>query len=189
MIGRGGGSPRARQGAALGCVALLALATACSSGDGSASSDTRATTTTTAAPRVSRVAVDLTLTGDRTATVKGTKGTCAVSEEFGGSTYEFAGKDYPSLGPEGSISIRGPIKLQNTGLPPSAKVVVTDAGFVTPDNTPGISISDNQLTVLVNVPLQGGIGGISEDNNIDPLENDLRAQLTGSIRCYLRRSN
>ena len=51
-----------------------------------------------------------------------------------------------------------------------------------------ITISDNQLTVMVNAPLQGGLAG-AEDINVEAPENDLRAQLTGSIRCSVRRSN
>ena len=48
---------------------------------------------------------NLTITGDRTATIQGTKGSCAIPP-FGSATYAFSGADYPSLGANGSLERR-----------------------------------------------------------------------------------
>jgi hypothetical protein len=178
-------SPRAAVAACLAGVVLLAGG--CNSDDGSAAPDTRPTTTTTSGPRVTGVAVDITITGDRTATVQGTKGKCTIPE-FGAPTYEFSGADYPSLGAGGSISIAGPVSVANGTVPANAKVTITgadpstDVGFLsTPEGT-GITLTRNQLVVMLDAPLTGGLGG-AEDISLNPAENDLSARMSGSIRC------
>src|SRR5690242_20128421 len=101
-----------------GVVAALLLVSACSSGGSSTTATTRRPrTTTTTRPDVTGVQVNLTLTGDRTATIQGTKGTCTIPA-FGAPSYEFTGKDYPTLGPKGSLTITGPVVVNGTvGVP------------------------------------------------------------------------
>jgi hypothetical protein len=151
------------------------------------------TTTTTAAAKTMDATVTLTITGDRTATVQGTQGTCTIPE-FGAPTYEFSGADYPTLGTRGSISIAGPVTVANGTVPASAKVTLTgadpanDVGFLSDPQGTGISLSGNQLVVMLDAPLTGGLGG-AEDINLDPAANNLSARMTGSIRCRTSGSN
>lgn len=178
-----------------GVVAASVIVAGCGSDNGSAAPNTRATTTTTPGPRITDVEVNLSLTGDRTATVQGTKGKCTIPR-FGAPTYDFAGKDYPSLGPEGSISIAGPVTVANGSgsVPANVKVTLTtadpanDVGFLSDVNGTGISLSRNDLVVMLDAPLTGGLGGAEDINLLDP-ENSLSARLTGSIRCVESKSD
>jgi hypothetical protein len=176
-----------RSGRAFGAaVGVMLLVTACSSGGNSTSASTRRSgTRTPSEPRVTGVQVNLTVTGDRTAVIQGSKGTCSIPP-FGAPTYTFNGKDYPTLGKNGSVSIAGPLIINGgAGVPASAKVIVDDVGLLSPANGSGISLSKNELVVMVNAPISGGTGD-SADNNLDAPSATVHAQLTGSIRCTTR---
>lgn len=164
-------------------MAALLLVGACSSGGGSSTPSTRRSgTTTTTRPEVTGVQVNLTLTGDRTATIQGTKGSCTIPA-FGAPSYEFTGKDYPTLGSKGSLTISGPVEVNGTvAVPASAKVLLADVGLTSPTDGSGISLTNNNMTVTVDTQVGGGTGQ-SEDINLDNPSNTVTAQLTGSIRC------
>jgi hypothetical protein len=168
-----------------GVLAALLLVGACSSGGGSSTtaSTRRAGTTTTTNADISGVQVNLTLTGDRTATIQGAKGTCTIPGDGAAPTYEFDGKDYPALGTHGSVVITGPLVVNGTAaIPPSAKVILDDVGLVSPTDGAGITLANSNRTVMVNVPVSGGVGQ-SADNNFDDPSNSVKAMLAGSIRC------
>jgi hypothetical protein len=169
--------------AAIGSVLAVGVVLAgCDSGSGSATPDTRRTTTTTTRPKVTGVEVDLLVSGDRIAAVKGTKGTCNIPR-FGAPNYDFAGADYPDLGPSGSLMVVGPVIVGETvGVPASAGVTIGDVGLVTPSSGAGITLSKNMRVVTIDAELTGGPGG-AEDINLNSPDNSLHGRLTGTIRC------
>jgi hypothetical protein len=168
--------------AGAGIVAAMMVIGACSSGGGGTSDTRKPGTTTTTAPAITGVQVNLTITGDRTATIQGTKGSCSIPP-FGSATYAFGGADYPSLGANGSLSVAGPLEVNgSTGVPASVKVVIGDVGLLSPANGSGITISNNERVVMINTPISGGTGQ-SEDINLTGPEASVHAQLVGTIRC------
>lgn len=162
------------------------LATACSSNGGSSTPNTRENPNPASKTRVMDADVDLTLTGDRSAVVQGSKGTCTIPP-FAAPTYDVTGAEYPSLGAGGSISIAGAVTVANGSVPANVKVTIDDVGFLSENGT-GISLSRNNLVVTLDAPLTGGLGGAEDINLLDP-ENTLSARLTGTIRCTKRSSN
>ncbi len=122
------------------------------------------------------------LSGDRTATIVGTKGTCNIPT-FGAPTYVFTGADYPDLGPTGSIRISGPVVVANGGtVPATAKILMGDIGLLAPQDGTGITVSTNKRLVTVNADVTGG-PGVTEDINLAPPDSTVVAHLTGTIRC------
>lgn len=161
------------------CVILLA---ACSSDSGSATPSTLATTTSTTQPKPLGIDADLTVTGDRTAVIKGEKGDCMIPR-FAAPTYDLTGANYPDLGPGGSVSVVGPITVANGGtVPASVRIIIGDVGFLTPPEGTGISLSNNKKVVTINADLTGG-PGVTEDINILPPDSSLMVHVTGTIRC------
>ncbi len=120
----------------------------------------------------SSVTVDLVITGDRPAVVKGTKGRCVLIHS---PSYEFSGADYPDLGTGGDVSIVGPM---NPGGPPSLKALIGDGGFLDTDGG-GIHISPDQKTVTVDQDLNGSLPGTMEHPGA-PLHDHVRGTITCS---------
>jgi hypothetical protein len=172
-----------RLAAAIGpMLAVGAVMAGCSGGDGSATPETRPATTTTTEPKVTRVEVDLLVSGDRVAAVKGTKGTCNIPR-FGAPSYEFTGVSYPDLGTDGSLKVFGPVVVGETvGLPATAQVTIGDVGLVSPSSGTGITVSENMRVVTIDAALRGGPGG-AEDINLASPDNSLSGRITGTIRC------
>jgi hypothetical protein len=165
-----------------GIVSVAVALTSCSSGSGSTTPKTRPSTTTSTAPKAETVNVNLLLSGDRTATIVGTAGSCDIPK-FGVPTYVFSGADYPSLGPTGSIRITAPIVVANgTTLPATAKILMGDVGLLAPQDGTGITVSKNNRVVTVNTDVTGG-PGVTEDINLAPPDSTVVAHLAGTIRC------
>lgn len=173
----------ARRAALTGCLigALVAFA-GCSSGSSATTPKTRPTTPTPTAATVKGVQVNLLLSGDRTAVVTGTKGTCKIPP-FGAPTYNFDGSDYPSLGPGGSLSVIGPIVVANGGtVPATVKIIMGDVGLLTPQIGAGITVSSNKRVVTLDADVSGG-PGVTSDINLNSPDNSLHAHIAGTIRC------
>lgn len=167
----------------LGAGSLLA---GCNSDDGSGTPNTRPTTTTISQPKVRGLVAKLMITGDRNAVIQGNEGTCTIPR-FGAPKYELSGDDYPTLGPDGFMEVEGPISVGGDTVPASAKVVITDVGFITPRDGSGITFRRDNLLVTLDAPLAGGLYG-GEDTGTDPPTNDLQARVTGTIRCTSTKS-
>jgi hypothetical protein len=173
----------ARRAVLAGClIGTLVVIAGCSSGGSSTTPKTRPRTTTPTAAKVKGVQVNLMLTGSRTAVVTGSKGTCKIPP-FGAPTYDFEGSDYPSLGPDGSLSVIGPIVVANGGtVPPTVKIIMGDVGLLTPQNGAGITVSQNKRNVTLDADVSGG-PGVTEDNSLLPPDASLHAHISGTIRC------
>jgi hypothetical protein len=166
-----------------GIVAVSVGLVACKSDDGSTPPKTvPKTTTTSGAPKVKGVQVNLMLSGDRTAAIVGTKGSCEIPA-FGAPVYEFKGSDYPDLGPAGSVRISGPVEVANGGtVPATARILIGDIGLLAPLDGAGITVSSSGRLVSVDTSLAGG-PGITPDNGTAPPDSTVQARLTGTIRC------
>ncbi len=174
----------ARRAVSASCLigASLVLVAACSSGGGGTTAKTRPPTPVSTAARVKGVQVNLMMTGDRTAVIVGTAGTCTIPA-FGAPTYMFQGTDYPTLTPGGSLNVSGPIVAENGGrVAPSLKVLMGDVGLLTPQDGTGITVSANKRLVTLDADLSGGVG-VSADNSILDPANSLHAHISGTIRC------
>jgi hypothetical protein len=115
----------------------------------------------TAAPGSSgsgKVSVDLAITGDLPATIKGTKGRCNISSNDPMSSgYDFEAADYPSLGANGAFSVEGG-QLRGDGgrTYPNIKANIGGGGFLVFDSSgSGLTISANGKTVTFNMDLDG----------------------------------
>jgi hypothetical protein len=150
--------------AALAIGAVLVLG-ACSSSGSSKSSTTNAGGSTAAATGGATgntvkppngalaVNVDLVFTGDKPATIKGTKGRCDIpTDERLSSAYEFSYEDYPQLGSHGDVSVTGP---QNTQLKlgPGVKAIINGSGFL--DHGTGITVSADRKSVTLDADIGG----------------------------------
>ena len=173
----------ARRAVLTGClIGALVVIAGCSSGGSSTTPKTRPPTPTPTAATVKGVQVNLLLSGDRTAVVTGTKGTCKIPP-FGAPTYDFAGSDYPSLGPGGSLSVIGPLVVANSGsVPPAVKIIMGDVGLLTPQIGAGITVSPNKRNVTLDADVSGGPGVTSDNSILDP-NASLHAHISGTIRC------
>ena len=122
------------------------------------------------------------LSGDRAAALVGTEGSCVIPA-FGAPTYDFAGTDYPNLGPSGSLKIVGPVIVNGVvGVPASTQVTIGDVGLLSPLNGAGITLSKNKRVVTLDAELTGGPGG-ADDINLNSPDNSLHAHIAGTIRC------
>jgi hypothetical protein len=166
-----------------GClIGALVVVAGCSSGGSSTTAKTRPRTTTPTAAKVKSVQVNLALTGSRAAVVAGTAGTCKIPP-YGAPTYDFEGSDYPSLGPDGSLSVIGPLVVANGGsVPPTVKIIMGDVGLLSPQNGAGITVSQNKRSVTLDADVSGG-PGVTEDNSLLPPNTSLHAHISGTIRC------
>ncbi len=134
---------------------------------------------TSAAPATSgsgKVSVDLVITGDRPATIKGTKGRCIISSSDPlSSGYDFEAADYPSLGANGSFSAEG--GQQRTDGSRSFAVVKASfngGDFLTFDSSgSGITISANGKNATLDMDLDGG----------DATGTRLAGHVSGTITC------
>ena len=106
--------------------------------------------------------VDLTITGDRPATISGTKGECSKKVAGDGppiGEYVFSGSDYPSLGAEGAFSLSPAEPYLSGGeSDPYIKVVIGDVGFLSSDAA-GITVSADGKQVTLDNAISGGSGG------------------------------
>ncbi len=110
------------------------------------------------------VKVDVVITGDSTATIKGTKGQCSVLPN--GAAYSFTGADYPDLGTDGALSVRGPTKIgASQTQPPSIKMIVQGRGYLSGADVGGIQVSPDGKKVTLDLTLSG------------------RTHITGTITC------
>ena len=167
------------RGCLIGAVVVVA---GCSSGGSSTTAKTRPRTTTPTEAQVKSVQVNLALTGDRAAVVAGTAGTCQIPP-YGAPTYDFEGSDYPSLGPDGSLSVIGPVVVANGGtVPATVKIIMGDVGLLTPQTGAGITVSQNKRSVTLDADVSGG-PGVTEDINLAPPDASLHAHISGTIRC------
>ena len=174
----------ARRAVLTGClIGALVVIAGCSSGSSSSTTPkTRPPTPSPTAAKVKGVLVNLMLTGDRTAVVTGTNGTCKIPP-FGAPTYDFDGSDYPTLGPGGSLSIIGPIVVANGAtVPATVKIIMGDVGLLSPQNGAGITVSQNKRNVTLDADVSGG-PGVTEDNSLLPPDQSLHAHISGTIRC------
>jgi hypothetical protein len=169
----------------IGVVIAGVVAAGCSSG-GSSSPSSGSTTTTSAPAEASAVSVDLTITGDRPATIKGSKGRCDIpSSAEMPSNYEFSGADYPSLGPEGNFSVAGVQKATGGGqaaggqneFPASIKAVINGGGFLDTDGA-GITFSADRKKVTLDADLSGSTGGTTSSPG-----TPLNDHVSGTITC------
>jgi hypothetical protein len=139
----------------------------CSSSGSSKAADTSPTTTTaagntgagsTAGSGSGTVAVDLVITGDKPATIKGSKGRCSLpSNQTIGAGYDFSGSDYPSLGAGGDFSVAGPQQATAAGqiaLPSNIKALIKGSGYLDTDGH-GITISADRKKVTINADIGG----------------------------------
>ena len=173
----------ARRAVLTACVvgAVVALA-GCTSDGGSTTTKTRPSTPTATAAKVDGVQVNLMLSGDRTAAVVGTEGSCKIPA-FGAPTYDFMGTDYPDLGPDGSVHVSGAINFANGGtLAATAKILIGEIGLLAPQDGTGITVSRNKRVVTLDVDVTGG-PGVTEDINLAPPDSTVHAHLAGTIRC------
>ncbi len=158
----------------------------CSSDGGSSTPDTTRPTPTSTIPEVTGVSVDLLVSGDRVAAVKGSRGTCTIPP-FGAPSYDFDGSDYPDLGPEGELSVVGPVIVNGVvGVPASVQATIGEVGLVSSRTGAGIRLSQNMRVVTIDAELSGGLGG-AEDINPNPPDNSLHGRITGTIRCTTSR--
>jgi hypothetical protein len=177
-----------------GCVGALAGCSSSSPGSsgGSAGSTTgpaAGSTTRSTAPAPAAgadrgtggVTVDLVITGDRPATIKGTKGRCDIPADPGvSSIYEFTGADYPELGAGGDFSVAGPQRPtdpEGLTLEASIKALVGDGGFLDNGGT-GIDVSADRTSVTLDADLGGSTGG-----TVDKPGTPLHDHVTGTIAC------
>jgi hypothetical protein len=140
---------------------------------GSTTGPTRGATGNTVKPpnRAPAVNVDLVFTGDKPATIKGTKGRCSIpTDERLSSGYEFSYEDYPQLGLHGDVSVTGP---QNTQLKlgPSLKAIINGSGYL--DTGTGITVSADRKSVT----LDADIGGMTSSGQ------QINEHVRGHITC------
>jgi hypothetical protein len=104
------------------------------------------------------VSVDLVITGDKPATIKGSKGRCSLpSNSSSSSGYDFSGSDYPSLGPGGDFSVTGPQQATAGGqlaFKSSIKALISGSGFLA-TNGRGITVSADRKKVTINADIGG----------------------------------
>ena len=116
------------------------------------------TTTAGAGSANSTVSVDLVITGDKPATIKGSKGRCSLpSNSSLSSGYDFSGSDYPSLGAGGNFNVTGPQQATAGGqlaFKSSIKALINGAGFLDTDGH-GITISADRKKVTINADIGG----------------------------------
>jgi hypothetical protein len=169
-----------RRGAFACAIVFGITVVGCSSGSSSKSSPTSkpgssATTAGGSSAAPTGVKVDLVITGDKPATIKGTKGRCRISNPAMVG-YDFSGADYPALGATGDLSINGPQQNTNGFQEPSnLKLVMPDSGFLDTDGS-GITISADGKHVTLDAAIGGGTGDPSATNT-------LTDHITGTITC------
>ncbi len=174
-----------RKGAALatGAVMFGIVMAGCSSGSSSKSADsgsgpTVGTAAKAASPASGAISVDLVVTGDRTATVKGTKGTCEIpTGSTLGSRYDLSAADYPALGADGFLSVTGPEPIGGRAAPANLKALIGGAGFLDTDGS-GLTVAANRKRVTVDADLGGGTA-MTPDNPGTPV----RVHISGTITC------
>jgi hypothetical protein len=141
-------------------VALAGLLAACgestSSSAAGGSSSSGAGSPRSGAPGVT---ADLTISGDRTASLKGTKGTCSGRVPL---TVTLSGADYADLGPSGAFSATGPGASAATAR---FKVLVANVGFLSGMDA-GITASADGKTLTFNSDAAGGRSGTPEHIHI-----------------------
>ncbi len=109
-------------------------------------------------------AVDVTITGDKTATIQGTKGGCQTGSK---PRYLIQSQDYPALG--------SPAHLEITGAPSGITLTDLEAARVYHDqNGTGITISSDHKKVT----LDAALSAVSLANGAT-----YTAHLTGTITC------
>jgi hypothetical protein len=161
--------------------ALLVGAPGCGSSSskaGGAPPSTAATTSgsATSARSATTVAVpglkvDLVLTGTKSVTIKGTKGTCHISTspDFG-TEVDLSGADYPSMGSAGALSIEAPhtnrfVGGTSTANPGLVKFDISGTGGISGE-TPTISVSADKKTVTLDTTIDGTSGTATVHENI-----------------------
>jgi hypothetical protein len=157
------GSRRKALAIGAGMFAIVIVVAGCSSSGSSKAADTSPTTTTaagnttagnTAGSGSGTVSVDIVITGERPATIKGTKGQCSLpSNETSPAGYNFSGSDYPSLGAGGNFGVTGPQKGP-PAFPSSIKVLINGGGYLDTDGH-GITISADRKKVTINADIGG----------------------------------
>jgi ABC-type Fe3+-hydroxamate transport system substrate-binding protein len=184
----GAPKPCARAGRLLAIA--LAVATscglfgACSSGGGAEPNavSTSSTTETTRPPAEERVQAALVVTGDRTLTIAGTKGTCTIPED-GAASYVMLATDYPALGPAGDLKAFGPTSVPGSGtVPGDVTAVVGGTGFVSPMTGAGVTVSPDQRLITLNADLSGGAGS-SPVGNVNGASSPFHIHIAGTLRC------
>jgi hypothetical protein len=166
----------------LAVVACGSVVVACDSGDGSSSSTTSSvplTTPTTAPSAEQRQRVDLRMTGNRTATIRGLTGRCRTPT--GGLPKSFVVTD-AQLGAGGYIAVYGPVTVPGgITIPPNVKAVVNGAGMESPTSGSGVTVRPDLQSVELNANLTGTTG---PSVNGATLPNPVvRAHLSGTLRC------
>jgi hypothetical protein len=158
-------------------LAKLAVPRATGAKKPATSLSTGGATATTAAPAPSasgKVSVDLVITGDRPATIKGTKGRCIISSSDPlSSSYDFTAADYPSLGADGGFGAAGGSPLTGGGHTfPSVKAIIGGAQFGDIDGS-GITLAANGKSATLDTDLGGG----------DATGARLTGHVSGTITC------
>jgi hypothetical protein len=161
--------------------ALLVGAPGCGSSSSKAEGASPSTAATTSrsstAPRPATTVampglkVDLVLTGTKSVTIKGTKGTCHISTspDFG-TEVDLSGADYPSLGSAGALSIEAPHTTRfvggtSTANPGLVKFDISGTGGISGE-TPNITVSADKKTVTLDTTIDGTSGAATVHENI-----------------------
>lgn len=155
--------------AALGAGCGSKSSTKTSVGSGAGATSTTAKPASAAAGSVK--SVDLVMTGQDPATVKGTKGTCSIRPTQTG--YDFESDAYPSLGTPGAISI---IRMGSSGTA-ELKILINGNYLFDMSRGQGITISSDNKHVDVDVDLtRGSVAGSGAPSTMS-------GHLKGTIDC------
>jgi hypothetical protein len=131
-----------------GLVCAAALLTGCSSSTSTSPGGTSGSSPTSRTSAGSGITVDVTITGDHTATLEGTKGQCSTSTANTLSIV-LSGSDYPDLGPNGAFSLMGEQTFSNGNVvPPNFKLIIGNAGFLSGLDSGMVVSSDNKTVTL-----------------------------------------
>jgi hypothetical protein len=151
--------------AVLAVPALLA-GSACNSKSSKSSSSSSSSTPTTTAPKKTAakggVTVDLVITGQDPAVIKGTKGSCGVSQNETWGDYNFVAADYPGLGPNGVFSLESPNGVTRIAM---MKNIVNGHVLTEEPEGSGMTFSDRFHKVTIDADLTRGESPPSDPNN------------------------
>ena len=168
---------------AAGVVMLGIAMTGCSSGSssggsGSGSGSTAGTATKAASPATGAMSVNLVVSGDRTATIRGTKGSCEIpTDKRLGGAYDLSAADYPALGADGFLSVSGPQPIGGSLTPNLLKASIDGAGFLDTDGS-GLTVSKDRKQVTIEADLDGGTA-MTPDTPGTPVH----VHISGTITC------
>jgi hypothetical protein len=154
---------------AAGCGSKSSAKTSAGAGAGAGATSTTVKPSSAAAGSVK--SVDLVMTGQDPATVKGTKGRCSIGATQAG--YDFGSDDYPSLGTQAGISI---LRMSSSGTP-QLKILINGNYLFDMSNGQGIKISADNKHVDVDLDLtHGSVAGSGQPSTTS-------GHLKGTIDC------